>query len=148
MLRMSEKEYLKITGKTVSKIKSKQAAVIHKIGLVSNDPQERLYCYLVSKLGQDRVRKEVEGLIPGRRYRADIVIDQNIVFEFDGFAYHRSKTAFQKDRERQNLFVHHGYRVYRFFAKQILEDPSVALKFVPGQADANALHKSCITGRM
>ena len=130
MLRMSEKEYLKITGKPVSKIKSKQTAV-RKIESVANDPQERLYCYLVSKIGQDRVRKEVEGLIPGRRYRADIVIDQDVVFEFDGFAYHRSKTAFQKDRERQNLFVHHGYRVYRFFAKQILEDPSVVLRFVP-----------------
>lgn len=131
MLRMSENEYLKITGKPASKIKTKQTAVRKTEFVTTNDPQERLYCYLVSKIGQDRVRKEVEGLIPGRRYRADIVIDQNVVFEFDGFAYHRSKTAFQKDRERQNLFVHHGYRVYRFFAKQILEDPSVVLRFVP-----------------
>jgi very-short-patch-repair endonuclease len=87
------------------------------------DPQARLAEALRAKLGKDAVQTEVVGLVPGRKYRADIVIAQaRLVIEFDGFQYHRSKSAFQKDRERQNLFVAHGWRVLRFFHKQVLDD--------------------------
>lgn len=87
------------------------------------DPQDVLYQAICGRLGADRVRCEVPGLIPGRRYRADIVIeDARLVIEFDGFAYHRSREAFQKDRDRQNAFVAHGWRVLRFFNRQVLSD--------------------------
>jgi very-short-patch-repair endonuclease len=87
------------------------------------DPQAVLTQALRARLGDDAVLSEVRNLIPGRRYRADIVIpDRRLVIEFDGFQYHRSKAAFQKDRERQNLFVAHGWRVLRFFNKQVRDD--------------------------
>lgn len=87
------------------------------------DPQAVLYQAICRRLGAERVRCEVPGLIPGRRYRADIVIaDARLVIEFDGFAYHRSRDAFQKDRDRQNAFVSHGWRVLRFFNRQVLND--------------------------
>ena len=44
----------------------------------------------------------------------------------DGFAYHRSKDAFQKDRERQNLFAAEGYFVFRTFAKEVFDMASRA----------------------
>lgn len=89
----------------------------------SQNPQDVLFRALARRLGYEAVRSEVEGLIPGRRYRADIYLPESrVVVEFDGFQYHRSKQAFQKDRERQNLFVQHGYRVLRFFNRQVHTD--------------------------
>lgn len=44
------------------------------------------------------------------------------MIEVDGFQYHKSKTAFQKDRERQNLLAEHGYVVLRYYTKQILKE--------------------------
>ncbi len=87
------------------------------------DPQGLLFDALVVRLGEDAVRSEVDGLVPGRRYRADIYLPESrLVVEFDGFQFHRSKDAFQKDRERQNLFVLHGYRVLRYVNKQVTSD--------------------------
>jgi very-short-patch-repair endonuclease len=87
------------------------------------DPQVRLTQALRDALGSHEVESEVCGLIPGRRYRADIVIRRaRLVIEFDGFQYHRSKAAFQSDRERQNAFVAHGWRVLRFFHRQVRND--------------------------
>ncbi|CAJ0804174.1 very-short-patch-repair endonuclease [Ralstonia sp. 151470066-2] len=87
------------------------------------DPQSRLADALRARLGNEAVQTEVSGLIAGRRYRADIVIaSANLVIEFDGFQYHRSKQAFQKDRERQNAFVANGWRVLRFFHAQVRND--------------------------
>lgn len=94
-----------------------------------HDPQAILTKALRERLGVDAVASEVVGLIQGRRYRADIVLQKaRLVIEFDGFQYHRSKSAFQKDRERQNLFVQHGWRVLRFFNKQVRDDLDAVLE--------------------
>ncbi len=93
------------------------------IGWDPFDPQVLLTQALRQRLawlGEGAVREEVQNLIPGRRYRADIVIDAaRLVIEFDGFAYHRSKQAFQKDRERQNAFTQAGWNTLRFFHAQV-----------------------------
>lgn len=94
------------------------------------DPQKILAVALRERLGDALVQEEVTGLIPGRRFRADIVIPSaRLIIEFDGFQYHRSKTAFQGDRQRQNLFVLQGWRVLRVFARQVFAelDETVAL---------------------
>lgn len=87
------------------------------------DPQTMLYRSLLAELGPGDVAWEKKGLIPGRKYRVDIYLPASrLVIEFDGFQYHRSKAAFQKDRERQNLLISHGFHPLRFFAKQVFED--------------------------
>lgn len=87
------------------------------------DPQTMLYRALLAELGPGSVAWEKEDLIPGRKYRVDIYLPASrLAIEFDGFQYHRSKAAFQKDRERQNLFISHGFHPLRFFAKQVFED--------------------------
>ena len=99
-------------------VQSKRAVAAKQL-----DPQTILTRALRERLGVDAVASEVVGLIEGRRYRADIVLHKaRLVIEFDGFQYHRSKSAFQKDRERQNVFVQHGWRVLRFFNKQVHAD--------------------------
>lgn len=87
------------------------------------NPQRMLYEALTLRLGKGVVEYEKNGLIHGRRYRVDIYIPRSkIVIEMDGFAYHKSKSSFQKDRERQNDFMAHGYRVLRYYTGQILHD--------------------------
>jgi len=85
-----------------------------------SDPQIILFEALCERLpGLPELEKQ--GLVPGRRFRADIFIAPDIIVEFDGFRYHSSKSAFQKDRERENLMVAHGYRVFRAYAKQVFD---------------------------
>lgn len=80
------------------------------------NPQQIIYNALCELL-PGRVEWEVKGLIPGRQFRADIRIGR-VVIEMDGFRFHKSKTAFQDDRDRQNLFVAHGYMPLRCYAAQ------------------------------
>lgn len=86
-------------------------------------PQKDIFMSLCVQLGQEHVEWEKEGLISNRRYKADIYLpDSRIIVEMDGFQYHRSKDAFQKDRIRQNLLVEHGYAVLRYFTAQVKND--------------------------
>jgi hypothetical protein len=132
MIRLTETEALRLglTKKNTKPIKPSVFSDAKKV----NDPQTLLFLALQSELsvfGNDFVLSEVTGLIPGRKFRADIVIPKHrLVIEFDGFAYHRSKNAFQKDRERQNLFAIHNFRVLRFYCSQVLNDINSVVKTV------------------
>jgi hypothetical protein len=91
------------------------------------NPQKIIYDALCELL-PGRVEWEVKGLIPGRQFRADIRIGQ-VVVEMDGFRFHKSKTAFQDDRDRQNLFVAHGFLPLRCYAAQAFK-PDLREKFL------------------
>lgn len=83
-------------------------------------PQRQLFDALCRRFPQERFEWEANHLVPGRRFRADILIPRlRLIIELDGFAYHRSKSAFRADRERQNLLVLHGYRVLRYTNKHV-----------------------------
>jgi very-short-patch-repair endonuclease len=85
-------------------------------------PQRKLYDALCKEL-PGVPEWEKTGLIPGRKYRADIYLPpSSIVIEFDGYQFHSSLSAFQSDRLRSNLFTLHGYRMIHTFAKQVLDD--------------------------
>lgn len=83
-------------------------------------PQRLLYEALCERL-PGVPEWEREGLVPGRKFRADIFLPPDITIELDGLKFHSSKTAFQQDRLRSNLFVIHGFRVMRAFTKQCLD---------------------------
>ena len=53
--------------------------------------------------------------------------EHRIVIEVDGRAFHSDATAFERDRERQNLLVLHGYRVLRFTWRMIADNPEAVL---------------------
>lgn len=85
-------------------------------------PQRNLYEALCNAL-PGVPEWEREGLIPDRRFRADIYLPESaICVEVDGFAFHKSKQAFQADRMRSNLFTLHGYRMIHAYTKQILDE--------------------------
>lgn len=86
------------------------------------DPQRMIFNALEA-VENLNVCWERTGLIPDRKFRADIYLPASrVIVEMDGFQFHRSKDAFQSDRMRQNLFVEHGFHVLRFFARQVLKD--------------------------
>lgn len=110
-----------LAAKKSAPAKSAPKTEAAKVLAAANDPQAILYDALVKRLPEDAVKWEVPNLIQGRQYRVDILVGKNIIVEMDGFAYHRSKDAFQSDRLRQNLFAAHGYFVFRTFAKEVFD---------------------------
>jgi hypothetical protein len=48
---------------------------------------------------------------------------QKLIVELDGFAYHRSRAAFERDRVRDADLQLAGYRVLRFTARTLAERP-------------------------
>jgi hypothetical protein len=49
--------------------------------------------------------------------------DQRLIVEIDGWAYHRSRRAFEADRARDREALRAGYRTARFTATEVLCDP-------------------------
>ena len=83
------------------------------------DPQALLFAALSGRFG-DRVVSEYRGAVEGRGFRIDVAFPaERLAIECDGFRYHRSLSAFKADRERQNLLVCAGWRVLRYYPKEI-----------------------------
>ena len=49
--------------------------------------------------------------------------EQRLVVELDGWRFHRTREAFERDRERDQALVRSGHRVLRFTHRQITERP-------------------------
>jgi very-short-patch-repair endonuclease len=45
--------------------------------------------------------------------------EQRVVAETDGWAYHRSRQAFERDRTRDQALARAGHRVLRFTHRQV-----------------------------
>jgi very-short-patch-repair endonuclease len=43
--------------------------------------------------------------------------------ETDGWAYHHTRCAFERDRERDQLLTRAGFQPLRFTYRQVVEDP-------------------------
>jgi very-short-patch-repair endonuclease len=68
-------------------------------------------------------RPETNARISG--YEVDFVWrDKRLIVEVDGYAYHRSPTAFETDRERDVNLARAGWRVLRFTWAQITRRPA------------------------
>ena len=66
----------------------------------------------------DCVRREVTG------YEVDFLWrSQRLAVEVDGFAFHSSRRAFNRDRRRDSLLSLKGLRVLRITWSQIVEEP-------------------------
>lgn len=87
-------------------------------------PEKMPQCVLTKavKLRWPEVMTEFNPGIEGRKFRIDLAFPaQKLAIEVDGWQYHgKYKASFQKDRERQNLLVVNGWRVLRFYYKEIM----------------------------
>lgn len=69
----------------------------------------------------------LNGLVPQYgvgSYRLDFAIpDIKFAIEIDGLAYHNGQDSFMRDRKRQRDLEADGWRVIRFAAKEVMNDP-------------------------
>jgi very-short-patch-repair endonuclease len=54
--------------------------------------------------------------------RVDFVFEDSVVVEIDGWSFHKSPVAFEKDRRRDALLTERGMTVLRFSYLQVTED--------------------------
>jgi len=62
------------------------------------------------------------------RYEVDLLWPrQRLVVEVDGFAYHSSRTAFERDRRRDAELQAWGYRVLRITWRRLVAEPNAVV---------------------
>lgn len=81
--------------------------------------EERLLA-VVQSAGLERPR--------GNAWVAGLEVDflfaaRRLVVEVDGYRYHRTRSAFERDRERDAILARAGYRVLRFSHRQLTRAP-------------------------
>jgi very-short-patch-repair endonuclease len=63
-------------------------------------------------------------------YRADFLVDEKLVVEIDGAAFHSSPEAVVRDRIRDEHLQKEGYTILRIPAKVVFDNPKEAVKRV------------------
>jgi hypothetical protein len=93
---------------------------------------ERRFLALCSEAGLPR--PQVNVLVAG--YEVDVVWPAwRLVVELDGYAFHRDRTAFEEDRERDAVLQLAGYRVLRITHRRLDELPDRVIDAIWSLAD-------------
>lgn len=105
-------------------------------------PQERLWQLV--KAQYPEAEQEKKGLVPGRRYVVDMVLEeQKLVIELDGWEWHgRSIDGFTRDREKDRLLLLRGYRVVRFTAGEVLKSPGRVMEILTDVVEMVSMERS------
>jgi very-short-patch-repair endonuclease len=75
-------------------------------------------------------------------YRLDFALTMHKVgVEIDGMAYHSEQSTFINDRRRQRALECDGWRIVRFAAKEVLDDPDRCVREFVTWLSAVALSK-------
>ena len=71
-------------------------------------------------LPRPKVNADVAGL------EVDFVFaDHRLAVEADSWTYHRTRRAFERDRERDAILARAGYRTLRFTHRQLTREPAM-----------------------
>lgn len=110
-------------GPTESELEARVAEVLEACGLPSPVRQARVVV-------GDRVRR-LDFRIPGTR----------VVIEADGYAWHSSPEAFERDRQRDNALIARGFTVLHWTWRALREEPETLVGQLyavlsPGRAQA------------
>jgi very-short-patch-repair endonuclease len=102
--------------------------------LTRSDLEERLLALCRNRgLPRPRVNHFVAGL------EVDFLFaEQRVVVEADGWAYHRSRAAFERDRARDAALALAGYRVLRFTDRQVEREPATVAAAIAAALSAPA----------
>ena len=100
--------------------------------LVDRDPRlapaesdlETLLLRILREFGLPEPERQLEVRIGGTLFRLDVAYaDLKIFMEGDGFGVHSTRNAFERDRDRQNLLVVHGWMPLRFTWRSLCHKP-------------------------
>jgi predicted transcriptional regulator of viral defense system len=82
-------------------------------------------------LPRPQVNEDVAGL------EVDFVFaDQRLAVEADSWTYHRTRRAFERDRERDAILARAGYRTLRFTHRQLTRDPTTVAETITKVGDS------------
>lgn len=107
--------------------KLRRALGLYVPGLQTRSELERRFLALLESAGLPRpsvnvfaAGHEVDMLWPAQR----------LVVELDGYEYHRTRAAFERDRRRDEDLKVAGYEVIRLTARRLAEEPALAISRV------------------
>jgi very-short-patch-repair endonuclease len=113
-------------------------ALLTEPGLTRSEAERRLRRLIrAARLPRPVKNARVEGWEVDLLWR-----EQRLIVEVDGYAYHRSRHAFERDRRRDVELTAAGYRVIRFTWRQIVDEPETVIARL-----AVLLHTASPTGR-
>jgi hypothetical protein len=94
------------------------------VGITRNELEER-FLALVDRFGLPRPRMNAHLAVRGRFYEVDCLWeDLGVAIELDGGEVHRTRRAFEKDRERDRILTAERYTTARLTWAQITETPA------------------------
>ena len=96
-------------------------------GATDND-LEAAFADLIERHRLPRPRFNVDLVVGGRHFKPDCAwMEQRLVVELDGRAVHRTRRAFESDRERDRIAAN-GWRVVRVTWRQLTENPDAVAR--------------------
>lgn len=81
------------------------------------------------ELVQAGVRVVPQKWIDGVGY-VDLLVEDCLVVELDGFAYHGNRRQFRRDRQRDRELVRRGFRVLRYAFEDVIDTPEIVVSDV------------------
>lgn len=105
-----------------------RARVVAELAANPWSPAERVLHQLLRTAGITGWVANATIRIEGRRLYPDVLMrDRPLIIEVDGYAFHGGREAFQKDRERLNLFAQAGFTVLRFTWEDLTQNPATVI---------------------
>jgi hypothetical protein len=98
----------------------------HAVGeTVTRRELEERFLALCDGVGRPRPDVNQWVAIAGEEWQVDFLWrPQQLIVEADSWTFHRTRQAFERDRERDQRLLLAGYRVLRFTWRQIVGDPA------------------------
>jgi very-short-patch-repair endonuclease len=91
-------------------------------GKTRSDLEDR-FLALLDRTDLPLPRLNADVAVSGRFFQADCLWrDQKVIVELDGGAVHRTRRAFEKDRERDRILLTDGWQVIRITWRQLRDD--------------------------
>lgn|SRR5690625_803368 len=108
---------------------SKHAQPIRAVRLASGSSQSVLESLARIELVMAGFKVKPQFHIDGVGY-VDLLVEEKIVVELDGFSYHGDRKEFRNDRARDRLLTQKGFYILRFAYEDVINSPEVVVQDV------------------
>jgi very-short-patch-repair endonuclease len=108
---------------------SRSSRLLYAGPQLTRSEAERRFLDLIERARLPRPRTNVRI----GRYEVDLLWpEQRLIVEVDGYAFHSTRAAFERDRARDAELIAAGYRVIRVTWRQLVEEPEATVALLAG----------------